>query len=339
MVKNIKQHVSVFISSTYKDLIPHRKAVLDTLEKLKIGINGMEIFGARSEEPLTTCLEEVSKCQVFIGIIGMRYGTIDNNTKKSIVRLEYETALKKQQDILIYLINEDKAQIAPKFVDTGESAVILRKFKDLLRKSHTIETFLSPKDLAEKVERDLLRLFSDSGLHIEEEKLLPLAEPKKIKKLLWKFDLTPERFSGREAELILKFTGDPLSVTKSVCRAINLRFGQSIKRPIMVLDPPGASEEFSFLKYLYAEYDGCDFLYDASTDEELKVIAKLAFGQERKFVWQTDLAKIKMLFSQSILTNLSAIPETKIKDLETGEVFENYITHSPLKAIVFVKKS
>lgn len=339
MVKSQKQYIPVFISSTYKDLIPYRKAVLDTLERMKMGISGMEIFGARSEEPLTTCLEEVSKCEVFIGIIGMRYGSIDEKTKKSFVQLEYEAAQEKSQHTLIYLIDEDNARIAPKFVDTGESAVKLRDFKDLLRKRHTIDTFLSSEDLAEKVERDLKRDFPGIGVVIEEEKLRPLAQPKKVKELLWKFDLTPERFAGRQVELVLEFTGNPQWVTKSVCRAINLRFGHSLKRPIKVLDPPRVPPEFTFLDYLYAEYDGCDFLYDASPDEEFKVIAKLVFGQERKFVWQTDLARRKMLSPPNIQISPSKIPETKIKDLETGEILENYITYSPVKAIVFAKES
>lgn len=208
-----------------------------------------------------------------------------------------------------------------------------------MRKKHTVETFLSPEDLANKVERDLLRYFRDIDLFIEEEKIQPSVGPKEIEKLLWKFDLTPERFAGSEVELILKFTNIPLSVDKNICMAINLRFGHSLKRQITILDPPGILGKFTFLDYLYAEYDGCDFLYDTPADEELKVIARLVFGQERKFVWQTDLVRTKMFFSHTAQAYSSIHPETKIKDLETGEIIENYITYSPVRAIVFVKES
>jgi hypothetical protein len=62
MTKNIKQYIPIFVSSTYADLMPYRKAVWDILDKLKLAVSGMGVFGARSEEPLKTCLDEVTKC-------------------------------------------------------------------------------------------------------------------------------------------------------------------------------------------------------------------------------------------------------------------------------------
>lgn len=330
MAKNIKQYVPIFVSSTYTDLEPCRKAVWNTLDKLKVGISGMEIFGARSAEPLQTCVDEVMKCDVFVGIAGMRYGSVDEKTTKSFVRVEYETALEKNLDILIYLIDEEKAQISPKFVDVGKSASKLRDFKDLLRKKHTIETFMSPEDLATKVERDLLRLFIEKGLVIKEEKLRPSVQPEKTVQLLNKFNLMPDRFDGSEVELIIKFSGNPEGVSKSLCKAIGLRFGWALSSSITVVRPPKVWRQFAFLGELYAEYDGCDFLLDASNNNEYKVVAKLTFGQEKRVVLQSDLP----FFSSSLLDQPRS---PKIKDLETNEVFDNYITHSPVKALVYVK--
>ena len=330
MAKNIKQYVPIFVSSTYTDLEPYRKAVWNTLGKLKVGVSGMEIFGARSAEPLQTCVDEVMKCEVFVGIAGMRYGSVDEKTAKSFVRVEYETALEKNLDILIYLIDEEKAQITPKFVDVGESASKLRDFKDLLRKKHTIETFMSPEDLATKVERDLLRLFTEKGLAIKEEKLRPSAQPEKTIQFLNKFDLMPDRFDGSEVELIIKFSGKPEDVSKSLCKAIGLRFGWALSRSITVVHPSKVWRQFTFLGELYAEYDGCDFLFDAPNNNEYKVVAKLTFGQEKRVVLQPD----SLFFN---LSSFASSQSTKIKDLETDEVFDNYITHSPVKALVYVK--
>lgn len=329
MAKNIKQHVPIFVSSTYTDLVPYRKAVWNTLDKLKVGVSGMEIFGARSAEPLQTCVDEVIKCEVFVGIIGMRYGSVDEKTGKSFVRVEYETALKKNLDILIYLIDEEKAQIPPKLVDVAESASKLQDFKELLRKKHTIETFQSPEDLSSKMERDLLRLFTEKGLVIEEEKLQPSVHPEKTIRLLNKFNLMPDRFDGSEVELIIMFSGNPKAVSESLCKAIGLRFGWSLSRYITVVHPPAVSRQFKFLNELYAEYDGCDFLFDAPNNKEYKVVAKLAFGQEKKVVLQSkpSLFTVSTRFQDS----------TTIKDLETGEVFDNYITHYPVKAVIYVK--
>lgn len=253
---------------TSKDIIPYRKEVLNALDKLKVAVKGMEVFGARTEEPIKTCLDEVSKSQFFICVLGMRYGSLDDETGKSIVHLEYEKAIEKSLEILIYLIDEEKANIHPEFMDRYEEARKLAEFKNLLRRKHTRESFQSPKDLATKVERDLLRLFSEKGLEIEKGRLKPTVESEKTKELLRKFDLMPKRFAGSEVELIIKFEGSPSSASKSLCDAINLGFGQSISRPIAVIHPQ--IKILDFIVRLYAEYDSCDFLYDAPPGQRIQ---------------------------------------------------------------------
>lgn len=326
---NVKQHVPIFISSTFTDLNPYRDAVIDTLDKLKVGVNGMELFGARSEKPLETCLEEVSKCQVFIGILAMRYGSIDEKTGKSYTHLEYETASKEKLNILIYLVDEDNARLPPKFVDVSESAKKLRDFKDFLQKEHTVDFFLSPEDLAHKVERDLLRLFTEKGLVIEKEKLQPSVKPEITCELLQKFDLMPKQYAGNEIELIAEFSGPSNSVPQNICNAIRLPLGHSISRPITILQPLDLSNQFNFLNKLYAAYEGCNFIYDAKVDEEFKISAKLAFGQKENI-------NLQSANNQSGIITLHT--SNTIKDLETGEVIRDYITRSPIKAIIFVKQ-
>jgi len=49
---------TVFISSTYLDLKEERKEVWDCLDKFDVAVKGMEQFGARKSDPLTTCLTE-----------------------------------------------------------------------------------------------------------------------------------------------------------------------------------------------------------------------------------------------------------------------------------------
>jgi hypothetical protein len=331
MTTNNKQYIPIFLSSTYKDMIPHRKEVLNTLDKLKVAVSGMEVFGARTEEPIETCLSEVEKCEVFIGILGMRYGSIDTKTGKSFVQREYETAMEKSLDIRIYLIDEEKALLHPKLIDFDESAKKLRDFKELLQNKHTVDFFSTPQDLALKVERNLKNLFEEKSLVIEKEKLKPSVRPEDTTSLLKKFDLMPKHFAGSEIELILNFLGPPKSVPKEICNAIKLQFGYSLSRPISILHPPQVLSKFTFLDTLYAEYGGCDFLYNATENKEFKIVARLAFGEERKIVWQPT--PLFPSFS-SILVNRPNI----IKDLETGEPpFENYITHSPIKAIILVR--
>ena len=107
----------IFVSSTYSDLIPFRNAVRDVLSRFSVDIHGMEVFGAQTCKPLDTCLAEVLTSEVFIGILGMRYGTVDESSGKSFVELEYETAKKSGLEIWIFLIDEEKTSIPPIYVD------------------------------------------------------------------------------------------------------------------------------------------------------------------------------------------------------------------------------
>jgi len=329
MTRTMKQHVPIFLSSTYEDLQPHRKAVWDALEKLKVGVSGMELFGARSEEPLGTCRDEVSKCSVFIGILGMRYGSTDAESGKSFVQCEYERALEGHLDILVYLIDEENATVAPKFVDTGDSAKALADFKHVLRNKHTIDHFVSAEDLAEKVERDLLRAFMAKGLTVEEHKLEPSVEPERTKELVRRFDLMPGQLAGSEVELIASFSGPARSVPRSTCDALRLELGKSLSRPIDVVHPPDLEEDF--VDRLYGQHAKCDFLYDAQADVHFKIIARLAFGDERRIVRRPHPFSLEARVSARL--DLS----TTLKDLETGEVFEDYITHEAIKALILVK--
>lgn len=322
MTKNIKQYVPIFVSSTYTDLVDYRKAVWDVFEKLQLGVSGMEIFGARSAEPLQTCVEEVIKCKVFVGIIGMRYGSVDDGSKKSFVQVEYETALENDLHILIYLIDEENAKIHPKFFDTDKFASDLKTFKELLRKKHTIETFNSPGDLATKVERDLLRLFRKEKYTIEEEKVKPSSKLEETTKLIEKFDLMPGRFRGSEVELAIKFTGEPIAVPESLCEAIGLADGEALSRSISIVSPKTISNQFSFLWKVYAEYStGCDFLYNSFKDKEYKVVIKFAYGKEKTLVQ----------------SSYGIVCKPPIKDLASGHVFEDYIKTNPVKAIILTK--
>ena len=142
--------LKVFISSTYTDLIPFRETVWKELDNLQIEILGMEKFGARKSAPLSTCLEEVSNSDIFIGIIGFRYGSVDKKTKKSFSQLEYEKAVELDKEILIYLM-DDNALVNAKNVDTGINSNRLKKFKKVLKINHTIDSFQDPNELASKI--------------------------------------------------------------------------------------------------------------------------------------------------------------------------------------------
>jgi hypothetical protein len=150
----------IFVSSTYSDLIPFRNAVRDVLSRFSVDIHGMEIFGAQTRKPLDTCLAEVLTSEVFIGILGMRYGSIDEATGKSFVEREYETAKKSGLEIWIFLIDEENTRIPPIHVDCKD-AEKLKEFKKRLKEEHTCVFYNSVDDLVLRVRSNLEKFFAN----------------------------------------------------------------------------------------------------------------------------------------------------------------------------------
>ncbi len=281
----------------------------------------MEIFGARTTEPIQTCVEEVKKSNIFIGILGMRYGSIDSESGKSFVQIEYETALKENIETLIYVIDEDKALISPVHVDKNENAKKLQEFKKYLGDTHTVEKFTTPDDLANKIERDLVRLMREKDIAIDQDKLEPLSDDKTTIEIIKKFWVMPKRLDGTEIELIIEFTNSPFAIDQKICRALKLTYGASVQRRIKIIEPNDDSvRAYSVLKNLYAEDDLCEFLYRAENSKPYKIIAKLSFG-----------------YVQEIHEAIPAYKPHPIKDLETGEMIDSYIRYHPIEALIMVR--
>lgn len=156
--------IPVFVSSTYEDLKECRREIRDILSELGLEPHGMEEFGSRNEAPLQTCLDEVSRCDIFICILAMQYGSIEKSTGKSFTELEYDEATKIGAYILSYLVDEEKARVHPKHVDLWKKASKLKKFKQKVKK-RTVYFFESDFDLKIRVEKDLRRLlFDEKGI-------------------------------------------------------------------------------------------------------------------------------------------------------------------------------
>ncbi len=62
---------------------------------------------------------------------------------------------------LVYIADETKAIVPAIHIESdGQLRSRLEAFKDRLRHNHTVETFSTPEDLAEKLHRDFRRLLA-----------------------------------------------------------------------------------------------------------------------------------------------------------------------------------
>jgi tetratricopeptide (TPR) repeat protein len=132
-------------------LIEYRKAAIRAVEGTNYQAGKMEVFGARSEEPLDACLKEVEECEIFIGIYALRYGFVPDGSDISITEMEYLHAKEQGKTIYCFLLDEANQGWLTKWMDDETGKSKLRVLKQRVRAKHVCDYFTTPDDLRAKV--------------------------------------------------------------------------------------------------------------------------------------------------------------------------------------------
>ncbi len=278
--KQIKQHVPIFISSTYEDLIPYRDEVKRVLNRLEQIVKGMEFFGSKPQDSLSVCLSQLKECKLFISIIGMRYGSIDKEAGLSYTQLEYNEAIKQGIPTLIYIIDENHP-IPSKFVDRDNKAEKLELFKTELKKRHTVSFFKSPEDLGNKISNDVINVLSSlEEISIDSEKAVNIQEDDFVD-IINKFFERPAKYQGFEGILTLKILSEPFgkNIKNELLNAFGLELGNTLYTRASLIDINKDEKEI----YVYADGKRADWLEKASKGCTIKVKVKTVYGVLKEF--------------------------------------------------------
>lgn len=96
--------ITMFISSTVKDLGEERNAVEGIIEGLGGECWRSETFIAPGHSPYAMCLKMAERCDIYVGIYGRRYGHVDSLTAQSVTEMEYEIARQARPGkVLVYV--------------------------------------------------------------------------------------------------------------------------------------------------------------------------------------------------------------------------------------------
>lgn len=91
----------VYVSSTIADLKPERQAVLDWLRAARH--QAVDSYLPNSETVRDSCLEDVDGCDLYVLILGHRYGfqpPDDNSEQLSITQLEFRRAGQRRHPVV-----------------------------------------------------------------------------------------------------------------------------------------------------------------------------------------------------------------------------------------------
>ena len=218
----MNKKLQVFVSSTYTDLIEERQAAVEAILDAGHIPAGMELFKAGNESQLKTIYKWIDASDVYMLILGGRYGSIESKSGKSYTQIEYEYALSKNIPVFAVVLSnsfltnkinilglENVMETSTQYQDFKSLVMskIIREVddcKDIKIAIHsTLNEFINEYDLSGWIrntsENDTLQLLKDNNALIKENNLLN----KQIQKL-------QEQLNSRKREQLGNYSFDEL---------------------------------------------------------------------------------------------------------------------------------
>jgi hypothetical protein len=134
----------VFVSSTFKDLVDERAAVIQTLLEADCIPTGMEMFPASDSDKFELIKRVINLCDYYVVIIGGRYGSVDAEMQLSYTEMEYDYAVEMKKPVMAFL-HGDPGKLIGEKLDLDPD---LRKKLDAFR---------------EKTERRMVKYWNEPG--------------------------------------------------------------------------------------------------------------------------------------------------------------------------------
>lgn len=98
--------LQIFVSSTYSDLRDERQAAVEAILSSGHIPAGMELFSAGDESQMTVIERWIDESDVYLLILGGRYGSVDLKTGKSYTQLEYEYATSRNKPSFSVVVSQ-----------------------------------------------------------------------------------------------------------------------------------------------------------------------------------------------------------------------------------------
>ncbi len=304
-----RMNVPIFVSSTYEDLKSYRDEVERSIICMNQTIKGMEFFGSTPERPLDKCLQTVRECKLYIGIIGMRYGSVEEDSGKSFTELEYDEAVKNRIPVLIYILDENHP-IASRFVDKGEGAEKLEAFKSRLKKAHVVSSFTTPADLGKKVTQDLMNELKKDRAIEDSLRTLPSDTEGGNYEILRGFLRRPYKYYGQEIILDMQLTPNQTSSVKvALCKGLGLQVGDVSGIRATAKSPDG--KESSSIQ-LYGEGEMADWIDSVREPRSARLKGRLSYCVLKEDTKHDDGVILKdFMYTRMILLDVieDSLPE------------------------------
>lgn len=297
----VEKREQVFVSSTFKDLVEERTAVIQTLLQADCIPSGMEMFPASNDEKFNLIKRVIDLCDYYVVIIGGRYGSMDVDKQLSYTELEYDYAVEQKKPVMAFLHGDPGKLSAEKYELDGDLRPKLDEFRQKAEQK-MVRYWQDANDLAGQV---ALALIQTRKTHPAEgwiragEAMTPDMEAElvelraKVRELTADLKDEQRQHTGFDyAELV---QGDDATTLECV---LDYQWQQTIDEGKVYANNPernrwGASVTWNeILKHL-----GPDMMDEASEDQLVKRLSDLCDTIARKYFIE-DENKVEAKFSK-----------------------------------------
>jgi Domain of unknown function (DUF4062) len=136
MIGCVVRTIQVFVSHT-SDMagVPAGRsfvqAVLDAVGRAGMAVVDMRYFAAREGAPADYCRQRVRECEIYVAVVGFRYGSLVPGESVSYTEVEFQEAARAGKPRLVFLLNEAVAvPVGAADVDRGAVDGFRRRMRE-----------------------------------------------------------------------------------------------------------------------------------------------------------------------------------------------------------------
>ncbi len=166
----MNKKLQVFVSSTYTDLIEERQAAVQAILDAGHIPAGMELFKAGNRSQLETIYKWIDESDIYMLILGGRYGSIESKSGKSYTQLEYEYAINNNIPVFSVVLTNKFLHYKASLQDEDKIFE-----KDNIQKYQTFKSFVMSKIIRQvdnldkisiTIHTTLLEFLNDTSLNL-----------------------------------------------------------------------------------------------------------------------------------------------------------------------------
>lgn len=166
MSKPIKRKYQVFVSSTYTDLIEERQAAVAAILKAGHIPAGMELFTAGNKSQMKVIERWIDESDIYMLILGVRYGSIEPVSGKSYTQLEFEYAVSKKKPFFAVVLSEEGLRTKSASLADPQERASGQRYNDFRTRvlEQMCSFFSDAKDIRPHVLESLASIIDDNEL-------------------------------------------------------------------------------------------------------------------------------------------------------------------------------